>query len=88
MTKERSEELKEWHENDGETHQFQIEKLIDVTDRFSAIQKENAELSIVLRDIQSKLYDEQQQNKRYREALEFYADEVNNRKARKSLRGE
>ena len=28
------------------------------------------------------------QNKRYREALEFYADEVNNRKARKSLKGE
>ena len=38
--------------------------------RFNKIQKENAELSILLRDTQIEAMDFEQQNKRYREALE------------------
>ncbi|GGP16287.1 hypothetical protein [Oceanobacillus neutriphilus] len=77
---ERLEEIKEWHENDGEMHQFQIDWLIEQAEQNYRIQKENAKLSIMLRTAQSDLFDIQQQNQRYKEALEFYADENNHRK--------
>lgn len=70
MNEESLQELKEWHENDGELHQFQIENLIETAERFSAIQKENAILSIMLRDAQFESFDTKRQNKRYRETLE------------------
>lgn len=65
----RLEEIKEWHENDGEMHQFQIDWLIEQAEQNYRIQKENAKLSIMLRAAQSDLFDIQQQNKRYREAF-------------------
>jgi hypothetical protein len=63
MSKERLEEIKEWHENDGEIHQFQIDWLIEQVERVHRLEKESAIISIQLRGSQLK-------NKRYREAIE------------------
>lgn len=46
------------------------DQISETTQRFNNIQKENAELSILLRDAQIKLIDAQQQNKRYRQWIE------------------
>ena|SRR5690625_499105 len=70
MKEEELQELEEWYLDDEELHELQILKLIDIAKRFNDIQIENAKLSIMLRDTQSRLFDNEKQNKRYREELE------------------
>ena len=70
MKEEELQELEEWYLDDGELHELQILKLIDIAKRFNDIQIENAKLSIMLRDTQSHLFDIEQQNKRYFESIE------------------
>lgn len=60
MTEEDLRELEEWYLNDGELHQLQILDLISIAKRYNNVQKENAELSTMLRETQIMLLDSQE----------------------------
>jgi len=76
ISKDELKEVLNSNENIGELYQF-VEGEHSIRDVFAIIVKEMDYLAGALGEYSESYFDLEQQNKRYREALEFYADEKN-----------
>src|SRR5690625_7668206 len=75
ISKDELKEVLNSNENIGELYQF-VEDEHSIRDVFAIIVKEMGYLAGALGEYSESYFDLEQQNKRYREALEFYADEI------------